>query len=233
MNTFAAGQINSLGPLGGVRNEMGKIIDGGLKEINNDIISHLKNRNQLLGVIDPANRLPTVISPVTGEAPNKYTMLQRIYNAYSPLKIHPAMSKEEQFLYDIEYDVSSAFKKRNGVDLLNTERAELSSLMGKNGYFRNQIKNIMRTADARNTINELQEARRNGITSDKVPIGKYDQIHMMLDTALKNAEELAFSELESPVRLSIEQRIMEKQMADQRAEQGLMPGIDSTLNIRY
>jgi len=55
----------------------------------------------------------------------------------------------------------------------------------------------------------------------------------MLDTALKNAEELAFNELESPVRLSIEQRIMEKQFTDQRAEQGLMPGIDSTLNIRY
>ena len=112
------------------------------KEINNDIISHLKNRNQLLGIIDPANRLPTVISPVTGEAPNKYTMLQRIYNSYSPLKIHPAMSKEEQFLYDIEYDVSSAFKKRNGVDLINTERAELSSLMGKRGYFREQIKSM-------------------------------------------------------------------------------------------
>ena len=232
-STFAAGQINSLGPLGGLRNEFGKILDGGLKEINGDIINHLRNRNQLLGIIDPANRLPTVISPVTGEAPNKYTMLQRIYNSYSPLKIHPAMSKEEQFLYDIEYDVSSAFKKRNGVDLINTERAELSSLMGKRGYFKEQIKNIMRTADARNTINELQEARRRGIKSDQVPIGKYDQIHMMLDAALKNAEELAFSELESPVRLSIEQRIMEKQMTDQRAEQGLMPGIDSTLNIRY
>lgn len=233
MNTFAAGQINSLGPLGGVRNEMGKILDGGLKEINNDIISHLKNRNQLLGIIDPANRLPTVISPVTGEAPNKYTMLQRIYNSYSPLKIHPALSKEEQFLYDIEYDVSSAFKKRNGVDLINTERAELSSLMGKRGYFRDQIRNIMRTADARNTINELQEARRRGIKSDKVSIAFYDQIHIKLDTALKNAEELAFSELESPVRLSIEQRILEKQRDNQRAEQGLMPGIDPKLNIRY
>jgi len=55
----------------------------------------------------------------------------------------------------------------------------------------------------------------------------------MLDEALKNAEERAFSELESPVRLSIEQRIMEKQLTGQRAEQGLMPGVDSTLNIRY
>jgi len=71
------------------------------------------------------------------------------------------------------------------------------------------------------------------IKSDKVSIAFYDQIHMELDTALKNAEELAFSELESPVRLSIEQRILEKQRDNQRAEQGLMPGVDSTLNIRY
>ena len=143
------------------------------------------------------------------------------------------MSKEEEFLYDIEYDVSSAFKKRNGVDLLNTERAELNSLMGKRGYFRDEIKNIMRTAEARNTINELKEARRQGISSKQVPIGKYDQIFMMIDAALKNAEEWAFNDLESPVRLSIEQRIMEKQLAGQRAEQGLMPGVDRTLNIRY
>jgi hypothetical protein len=231
--TFATGQINSLGPLGGLRNEFGKIIDGGLKDLNNDILSNLKNRNQLLGVLDPANRLPTVISPVTGEAPNKYTMLQRIFNTYSPVKVHPAMSKEEEFLYDIEYDVSSAFKKRNGVKLLNTERAELNSLMGKRGYFRDEIKNIMRTADARNTINELKEARRKGITSEKLPIGKYDQIFTMIDQALKDAEELAFNDLESPVRLSIEQRIMEKQLIDQRAAQGLMPGVDTTLNIRY
>ena len=222
-NRWLAGQINSLAPLAGARNEVGRVLDGGLKDFNNNIIEQLANRNQMIGLIDQTNRLPTVISPVSGEAPNKYSMLQRIYNTYSPLKIHPAMSKEEKFLYDIEYDVSSAFKKRQGVDLMADERNALNAEMGKMGFFRKEINRIAKTAEARNTINELKTMRRQFIGSDEVPIGKYDQIHMMLREAQKNAEELAYNNLEPEVRNAIDQRIMIKKMNDQRAEQGIMP----------
>lgn len=222
-NRWIAGQINSLTPLAGARNEVGKILDGGLKDFNNNIKEQLLNRNQMIGLIDQTNRLPTVISPVSGEAPNKYSMLQRVYNAYSPLKIHPAMSKEEKFLYDIEYDVSSAFKKREGVDLMADERNALNAEMGKMGFFRKEINRIAKTAEARNTINELKTMRRQFIGSDEVPIGKYDQIHMMLREAQKNAEELAYNNLAPEVRNAIDQRIMIKKMNDQRAEQGIMP----------
>jgi hypothetical protein len=225
MTRFVAGQINSLGPLGGARNELGRILDGGLKELNNDIIEHIGNRNQIAGVFDSSNRLPTVISPVSGEAPNKYNMLQRIYNTYSPLKVHPSMTKEEQFLYEIEYDVSSAFRTRNGVDLEADERAELSSIMGKDGAFRKDIARIMKIAESRNTVKELRGARRlpNLISSEQLPIGKYDQIHMMLAEAQKQAEEAAFYKLDFTRRSEIEQRIMLKKLNDERAELGIIP----------
>lgn len=222
-NRWAAGQINAIGPLAGMRNEFGRILDGGLKDFNNNIVEHLQNRNQFIGLIDQTNRLPTVISPISGEAPNKYSMLQRIYNTYSPLKIHPSMTKEEKFLYDIEYDVSSAFKKRAGVDLMADERNALNAEMGSMGLFRKEINRIARTAEARNTINELKTMRRKFVGSQDVPIGKYDQIHMMLREAQKNAEELAFNNLEPEIRNAIEQRIMVKKINDQRAEQGIAP----------
>jgi hypothetical protein len=224
MNRFVGSHINSLGPLAGMRNEFGRILDGGLKELNNDIISHLANRNQMVGLIDKTNRLPTVISPVTGEAPNKYNMLQRIFNTYSPIKIHPAMSKEEKFLYDIEYDVSSAFTTRDGVELTNNERAELYSIMGKMGVFKEDIGPIMRSADARNTIKELKEARRNRIDSKTVPIGKYDRIHIMLNKAQKRAEELAFNQLDFEMQSDIQQRIQLRKINMERAEMGIIPG---------
>ena len=223
MNRFAASQINSLGPLAGMRNEFGRILDGGLKEVNNDIIEQLANRNQMIGLIDNTNRLPTIINPISGKAPNKYNMFQRIFNTYSPLKIHPAMSKEEKFLYDIEYDVSSAFRTRNGVELTAPERAKLNALMGERGAFRQDISNIMRTAEARNTIKELQEARRNGIDSKTTPIGKYDQIHIMLSRAQKNAEDLAFSELDFVMQDEIQHRIMLKKLNNEKAEMGIIP----------
>ena len=225
MTRFVAGQVNSLGPLGGARNELGRILDGGLKELNNDIIEHIANRNQVAGVIDNSNRLPTVISPVSGEAPNKYNMLQRIFNVYSPIKIHPSMTKEEEFLYEIEYDVSSAFRTRNGVDLEADERAELSSIMGKDGAFRRDIARIMKIAESRDTVKELREARRfpNLLSSERVPIGKYDQIHIMLAEAQKQAEEAAFFKLDITRRGEIEQRINIKRLNDENAELGIIP----------
>ena len=223
MNRWAAGQINSLGPLAGARNEFGKILDGGLKDLNNDIVEILADRNRAIGLIDETNRLPTIVSPVSGEAPNKYSFLQRVYNAYSPLKIHPAMTKEEKFLYDIEYDVSTAFKKRNGVDLEADERNALNREMGQMGIFREELNRIAKTAEARNTIKELQTMRRSFVGSEEVPIGKYDQIHMMIREAQKTAEEYAFRNLEPEMRNAIEQRIMLKKRNDIRAEQGIMP----------
>ncbi len=222
-NRWAGGMLNSLGPLSGARNEFGKILDGGLKEINNDITSHLQNRNRIIGLVDPSNRLPTVVSPISGEAPNKYSMLQRIYNAYSPLKIHPAMTKEEKFLYDIQYDVSSAFKKRSGVDLTAKERNALNVEMGEMGIFKKEIERIANTAEARNSIQELKIMRRSGITSEELDISRYDQIHMMLKDAQKRAEELAFNNLEPDIRNAIEQRILLKQMNDSRAMAGKAP----------
>ena len=220
---FAAGQINSLGPLGGARNEFGKLLDAGLKDFEQDLLGHLANRNRLAGAFDQSNRLPTVISPISGEAPNKYSMLQRIWNTYSPVKVHKGMTEEEKFLYDIEYDVSSAFKKRNGVDLTPEERNELNAVMGEMGYFRREIKRISKLAEARNTIKELKTARRKLISSEEVPISKYDKIHVELRAAQKRAEELAFQSLTPEVRDSIEQRIRLKKINDENALMGILP----------
>ncbi len=222
-NRFVAGQVNALGPLAGARNSFGRILDGGLKDFNNNIVEQLANRNQMIGLVDQTNRLPTVISPVSGEAPNKYSLLQRIWNAGSPVKIHPAMTKEEKFLYDIEYDVSSAFRNREGVELSAAERNALNAEMGRMQYFAREIARISKTAEARNTIQELKEMRRKFVGSKDVPIGKYDQIHMMLRIAQKDAEELAFANLAPEMRNAIEQRIAIKKINDQRAEQGLSP----------
>ena len=213
-------KINSLAPLAGARNEFGKILDGGLKDLNNDIVEILFDRNRAIGLVDETNRLPTIVSPVSGEAPNKYSFLQRLYNAYSPLKIHPAMTKEEKFLYDIEYDVSTAFKKRNGVDLTAEERNTLNREMGRMEIFKEELNRIAKTAEARNTIKELKTMRRSFVGSEEVPIGKYDQIHMMIRQAQKTAEEYAFRNLEPEMRNAIEQRIMLKKRNDIRAEQG-------------
>ena len=95
--------------------------------------------------------------------------------------------------------------------------------MGEQGLFRNSISRIMNTANARNTIKELKEARRSGITSKTVPIGKYDQIHIMLRDAQTIAEEDAFNRLDFEMQDSIQQRIRLRKINLERAEMGIIP----------
>jgi len=229
---FAAGHLNALGPLAGLRNEMGRTLDGGLKIVEEGILAQIANRNQLGGVMDPANRLPYLYSPVTGKIPNKYTLLQRLWNAYSPIKVHPEQSPEEKFLQDIEFDISSSFKKRDGIELNPKERSELFRLMGEQEYFKKRIKSVMNTAEARNTIKELQEARRRGVGSEQVQLKHYDNIHYMLGQAVRDAEQQAYNELDADIKLSIEARILAAQQEETRSRMGIIPDVESTVSIR-
>ena len=229
---FSAGMINSLGPLGGLRNEMGRVLDGGLKIVDESIQSHIANRNQIAGVLDPANRLPYIYSPITGKVPNQYNLATRLWNAYSPIKVYPGQSEEERFLQDIEFDVSTTFKNRKGVELTPAERSELFRLMGEQGYFRKRIAAIRRSAKARNTIERLREARKNGVTSEETSLDDFNLVHYDLGVALREAEEFAFADLDSDLRIAIEARRQAALAAEAAAEGGRIPALESTLNIR-
>ena len=229
---FSAGIINSLGPLGGLRNEMGRVLDGGLKIVDESIQSQIANRNQIAGVLDPANRLPYIYSPVTGKVANQYNLATRLWNAYSPIKVYPGQSKEERFLQDIEFDISTTFKKRKGVELMPSERSELFRLMGEQGYFRQRINAISRSAMARRTIERLREARKNGVTSEETSLDDFDLVHYDLGVALREAEEFAFGELDSDMRIAIEARRQAALAAEAAAESGRIPALEETLNIR-
>ena len=229
---FAAGHLNALGPLAGLRNEMGRTLDGGLKIVEEGILSQIANRNQLVGIFDPVNRLPYLYNPVAGKVPNKYTLLQRAYNVLSPVKIYPGQTKEEKFLEEIEFDIASSFKKRDGVELNPQERSEMFRLMGEQGYFRKRIASIMNTAQSRNTINEVREARLRGVRSDQMSLDNYDQIHYLLGVALRDAEQQAYNEMNADLKLAIEARILAARQQKTRSEMGIMPDIQATTNIR-
>ena len=229
---WSAGMLNSLGPLSGMRNEMGRVLDGGLKIVEQDILSQIANRNQLIGIFDPVNRLPYLYNPISGKIPNKYTLLERAFNVISPIKIYPGQTKEEKFIEDIEFDITSSFKKHQGVELSSPERSELFRLMGEQEHFKNRIASIMRTAEARNTINELREARLRGMSSEALPLKHYDNIHYLLGQALRDAEQLAYNELNSDMKTAIEARVLAAKRAAEQARRGNVPDLQPTLSIR-
>lgn len=209
---WSAGFINSLGPLASQRGEWSRILSEGLQEVEQDLASQLQNRNRFIGALDPTNREPYIYSPVTGKKPNGYGLLQRLWNAYSPVKVHPEQSPEEKFLQEMEFDVNTTFRTKDGVKLLPAERSELFRLMGERGFFREAIAEIMRNAGDWKSIEKLRALRSKGYKSDKVSLKEWHDIHARLSEARRTAEDIAYAEMDADMYAAIELRQIEKDL---------------------
>ena len=230
LTRWAAGFTNSLGPLAGQRAEWSRIFSEGLRELDNDFLSYIDNRNSFAGELDPANRQPYVYSPLTGEKANGYGLLQRVWNAYSPIKIHSEQSPEEKFLEAAEFDVNTTFKTKDGVKLTASERSELFRLMGTSGHFKASIQEIMRDAGNWNSLPKLAELRRRGVKSEDVSLKKWHDIHVRLSEARRAAEDFAYAEMDADMAAALELRQVEKQLSEEAAVMGQT--FESTTSIR-
>jgi len=220
MDRWAGGFVNSLGPLAGQRGEWSRIFSEGLLETNSEISSVIMNRNRFAGTLDPANRMPYVYSPVTGKKANGYSFMQRLWNAYSPMKIHSEQSEEEAFLQAIEYDMTTTFNTKDGIKLLNPEKSELFRIMGEDGHWQAGIREVMKDAGDWKSIARLKSLRRSGFTSEEVPLKDWERLHIRLRRAQKAAEEAAFSKLDQDMYAAIEARQVEKALIQQSAQEG-------------
>ena len=231
MTRWSAGFINSLGPLASQRGEWSRILSQGLVEVENDFMSQLENRNRFAGELDPSNRQPYIYSPVTGEKPNGYSFLQRVWNAYSPIKIHAEQSPEEKFLQEMEFDINTNFRSKDGVKLTAPERSELFRLMGERGFFKEAIQEIMRDAGSWKSIEKLRELRNQGYKSDEVSLKKWHDIHARLSEARRAAEDFAYADMDADMYAALELRQVQKQLTEEANIAGETFD-DSVLNIR-
>ena len=230
MTRWGAGFLNSLGPLSGQRAEWGRIFSEGLLEVDNEFFSVLGNRNKFLPTSNPDNRAPYVYSPVTGKKANGYGFMQRVWNAYSPLQVHSGQEPEEKFLEEFEFDVNTTFRTKDGVRLTANERSALFKLMGEQGHFKNSINEIMGDAKDWQSISRMRRMRRVGVPSEEADLRKWDQIHIRLSQARRDAEEFAYAEMDRDMYAEIERRQIEKQLVEEANIAG--EALDPTISIR-
>ena len=204
---------NSLLPISGFRNEIGRVMNPAIREIKDDLGDAIRNRNNFLDIVDPQGRLPEKYNFITGKKvgyPENFFV--RAWNAYSPLKRHDDLTPEEQFLVDIEFNVNPQTNmSTGGVELTNTERSEIWSKMGELGTFRRDLRKIMKLADkleykgTKGYINILKEIRRGGISNDVIDTESFQRIYTMIrsdyNKAKKQAEALIPEEMLTEIKI--------------------------------
>ena len=240
---------NNFAPLGSLRNELGRLLYPQLRQIRSELNDHLRNRNAWLDAFDPERALPSVVDPIDGKEIGKEdNWFLRVFNR-GPVKVTSTPSKERQFLIDIEFNSSPNMRvSQRGVPLQNHEITAINTKMGEQGYYKEQIKEIMKDANRltytgpdgttyKGFKNIIQAQRRGLISSEILDSGKYARIFQRLNTAYDKAKRLAENNLDEPMRSLIRQREYDKQNADYNQQTGDLnqvlddAGLNKTLNI--
>ena len=114
---MAAGLVNNVVPLGGLRNEIGKVINPYMKELNREFDDQVRNRNQASELLAGDNALPIKYDILTGEPIRNWNLPTRLFNAFSPVTINPDYSPGRALLFNSGYDMRTIAMRPNGVDL--------------------------------------------------------------------------------------------------------------------
>lgn len=203
---FGAQNLNALFPLAGMRNAFGKLLSEGDREMNNDLMDGIKNRNRYLDVLDQKGTLPAKYSWIDGElVGGDLSMFERLFNFVSPIQVSPGLSPEKQFLIDIEYDSTPSWlRSSKGHEYTPEQRSEVASLMGEDGFFKRELNRIMRKYKDKDWINKIQDLRgkpfmidprngqmRTGFSSEEVDVTLYDGLYNEIDRVLAIAKQRA------------------------------------------
>ena len=124
-----SGLINNQIPLSSLRNELGKVFNPHMKELNSGIIESIRNRN-LISEGLAINELPTKYDMLNGQPIRDWDFPTRMFNAFSPFSINLDQGEGRKLLFNSGYDLRmSTYSSPDGIDL--SDNARLRSLFMK------------------------------------------------------------------------------------------------------
>jgi hypothetical protein len=113
---MAAGLVNNTVPLGALRNEVGKVVNPYMKELNREFDDQVRNRNQISELV-AGEPLPIKYDILTGKPIRDWNLPTRLFNAFSPVQINLDYSPGRTLLFNSGYDMRTIALKPDGIDL--------------------------------------------------------------------------------------------------------------------
>ena len=118
-----AGLINNQIPLSSLRNELGKVFNPHMKELNSGIQDAIRNRNLITEGLDPEGGLPTKYDMLNGQPIKDWDFPTRMFNAFSPFSINLDQGEGRKLLFNSGYDMRmSTYSSPDGMDLSKSPR---------------------------------------------------------------------------------------------------------------
>ena len=210
---IVGGLMNNIVPMSSMRNELGKLFNPHMKELNAGIWQSIRNRNLITEGL-AVNEIPTKYDLLNGKPIRDWDFPTRMFNMFSPFSINLDQSEGRKLLFESKYDMRlSTLSSPDGLSLKKSPR--LRSLFQKAIGDQNLEAVLNRLARDPRVIQSLQymQGDLNAGRREMDPRSAYvhnQLIHRLFQDARKKAWAKLMSDPEV-IQLITEQRRLDAQ----------------------
>ena len=219
-NRILGGILNNQVPLAGLRNDLGKLFNPYMKEINSGVGQSVRNRN-LISEYLTGEPLPTKYDLLNGRPIRDYDFNTRAYNTFSPISLNLDYSPGRKLIFDSGYDLRmSTFMSPDGVDL--SEHPRLRSMFQKAIGDQKIEAKLNKLAENPKILESLDTMEADRNAGDR---GKYDAMdyyhNMQIDRIFQLARRTAWAQIMNDPRIQQlkKEALLRKQSKYRKKEQ--------------
>jgi hypothetical protein len=195
----------------GLFNQMARVMTPGLREVDTDLQSMLRNKWNILDEVSVGNPLPMKYDFIDGSVVGREDPMSNVFNNLLPFKVSSNPSPEKEFLIKSEFDVQPELKKSiNKVPYDAAQRSRLAQIMGESGYFRKGLQLLMNDPLIQRDLANIKQLRERGVGSDSAELGN-TITHIRLRQLLTQTVNLA--------KRQLAQEIPDVRLAELKAKQ--------------
>ncbi len=209
-NRIIASIANNTLPLSGLRNELGKLFNPHMKELNSGIGDAIRNRNLMSEGLAGGGALPTKYDMLNGKPVRDYDFPTRMWNAIIPIPLNLDQGPGRKLLFDSGYDLrTSTYYGPDGTDLTDSPalRSEFQRQIGIQNI-ELELNRLAKDPRVMASIAQMQKDLRNG-NRDLDPMKSY--LHnKLIRKLIQKARKRAWAKMRLDPRI---QKLMESEKA--------------------
>jgi hypothetical protein len=225
------GMANGLIPMAGARNEMGRLLAPGMRELESGFKDSIRNRNLWTDIITPdGQQLPYRYDLLNGTKLNDYDFTTRAINAVSPFQVNLGTTPTRELLFRSLFDVRTTVNNGpNGEALTAQMKSKYQYLIGKQNI-EAQLTNLFTNPDISKSIMDMEADRAAGRRYDASTTLHNTQIKKIFDTATKTAWQQMKND-DGPVAQEVRKAALTR-LAGERRKGGATEEANAILNMR-
>ena len=183
--------------------ELGRLMDPGRKQVENEFTAMVQNRLPLL-----KTALPSEYDWVDGgEVGVPDSFMARVWNTYTPWKINGEISPEKDYLHQVEFDATPTLRTDGeGNPLSADKQSEILNMMGEMKLFKQGIQRVMKRYPAEK-FREMY--RKSEALGQKPDGGEFASVHKDLKSELREAMRKAMDSVPSLTDIQRKGRVQE------------------------